>query len=212
MRYIYNIDPRLNIGNPADLSITPDCVFITGGIDSDIGDRIRNDILVAEANRYITKQTILPVVINSPGGDIYEMRAIRDLLEATDFEIITTIVTGKAMSAGLYLASGGTKGFRWASPNSRLMLHRARTLTQEDLVDEIDAEADLKELQQLNKEMLETLDHDAGQERGFFKKMLASRQGGDWFLSPRQAKKLGLIDRIGIPKITISVSVEVKYQ
>ena len=61
--------------------------------------------------------------INSPGGSVPSMLAIRDLMRLVPCDV-TTLALGLACSAGQFLLSAGTKGKRFALPHARILMHR----------------------------------------------------------------------------------------
>src|SRR5215472_1285082 len=61
--------------------------------------------------------------INSPGGSVPSMLAIRDLMRLVPCDV-TTLALGIACSAGQFLLSAGTKGKRFALPHSRILMHQ----------------------------------------------------------------------------------------
>ncbi len=61
--------------------------------------------------------------INTPGGEIYSGMAIYDTMQHIKCDVVT-IATGLAASMGSIFLVGGTKGKRYALPNSRIMIHQ----------------------------------------------------------------------------------------
>ena len=61
--------------------------------------------------------------INSPGGEVYSGLAIYDAMQILKCDV-QTICTGLAASMGSVFLTGGTKGKRFALPNSRIMIHQ----------------------------------------------------------------------------------------
>ena len=61
--------------------------------------------------------------INSPGGEVYSGLAIYDAMQVLKCDV-QTICTGLAASMGSVFLTGGTKGKRFALPNSRIMIHQ----------------------------------------------------------------------------------------
>ena len=61
--------------------------------------------------------------INSPGGSISAGMAIYDTLQFVKCDVATTCI-GMAASMGAFLLSSGTKGKRFALPNSEIMIHQ----------------------------------------------------------------------------------------
>lgn len=63
------------------------------------------------------------IYINSPGGMITSGLAIYDTMRFMSYDI-NTYCLGQAASMGALLLSAGTKGKRFALPNSRIMIHQ----------------------------------------------------------------------------------------
>src|ERR1700759_3675678 len=61
--------------------------------------------------------------INSPGGSVPSMLAIRDIMRLIPCDV-ATLVFGIAYSAGQFLLSAGTRGKRYALPHSRILMHQ----------------------------------------------------------------------------------------
>lgn len=96
-------------------------------IGTEINDQVAN-VVVAQLLFLKTENPSQPVklYINSPGGNINAGLAILDTMQYTqnkDFQIHTYCI-GQAVSMAALLLAGGTKGCRWALPNSRVMLHQ----------------------------------------------------------------------------------------
>lgn len=61
--------------------------------------------------------------VNSPGGSVPGMLAIRDCMRAIPNDV-STINIGMAYSAGQFLLSAGTRGKRYAMPHAKVLLHQ----------------------------------------------------------------------------------------
>jgi ATP-dependent Clp protease, protease subunit len=61
--------------------------------------------------------------INSPGGSVPSMLAIRDVMRLVPCDV-ATLALGLACSAGQFLLSAGAKGKRFALPHARILMHR----------------------------------------------------------------------------------------
>lgn len=61
--------------------------------------------------------------INSPGGSVTAGMAIYDTMQYVPNDIVTVGI-GMAASMGQFLLSSGTKGKRYATPNTRVLLHQ----------------------------------------------------------------------------------------
>jgi ATP-dependent Clp protease protease subunit len=63
------------------------------------------------------------LLINSPGGSVPGMLAIRDCMRAIPNDVVT-VNLGMAYSAGQFLLSSGTPGKRYALARSKVLLHQ----------------------------------------------------------------------------------------
>jgi ATP-dependent Clp protease, protease subunit len=63
------------------------------------------------------------LLINSPGGSVPGMLAIRDCMRAIPNDVVTVNI-GMAYSAGQFLLSSGTRGKRYALARSKVLLHQ----------------------------------------------------------------------------------------
>src|SRR3984957_5634963 len=61
--------------------------------------------------------------INSPGGSVPSMLAIRDVMRLVPCDV-ATLAFGIACSAGQFLLSAGARGKRYALPHSRILMHQ----------------------------------------------------------------------------------------
>src|SRR6202035_2155855 len=61
--------------------------------------------------------------INSPGGSVPSMLAIRDVMRLVPCDV-STLALGLACSAGQFLLSAGARGKRFALPHARILMHR----------------------------------------------------------------------------------------
>ena len=65
----------------------------------------------------------IQLYINSPGGSVTDGMAIYDTMQYIKCDV-STICLGMAASMGAFLLAGGTKGKRFALPNSTIMIHQ----------------------------------------------------------------------------------------
>lgn len=150
-------------------------------------------------------QPILPISIDSPGGDAYALLSMIDTIEATGLPTLT-LASGKAMSAGAILLACGTKGMRYATPRTTIMVHE---VAGGSFGKAGDMASDAEEIARVNTSLFEMLNKSAGKKSGFFQKLHTQAGRADWFLTPEQAKKHGLIDIIGHPHIVAQVEVKI---
>ena len=75
---------------------------------------------VAQAHN--TGQKVIPIVIDSYGGQVYSLMTMIAAIKDAELPI-ATIVEGKAMSCGAVLLTFGDEGMRFADPNATVMIH-----------------------------------------------------------------------------------------
>src|SRR3989344_2938134 len=95
-------------------------VFVTGPIDMGMANTFIAQLLFLESQ---DPDREINVYINSPGGDAYSGMAMYDTMRHVKNEV-STINVGLAASAGAMLLCAGTKGKRFALPNSYTMIHQ----------------------------------------------------------------------------------------
>lgn len=147
-------------------------------------------------------QPIVPVLIDSYGGDVYTCLGLMDLLESCPKPVVT-MVNSKAMSCGAALFACGSPGFRFASPSATLLVHEVSGGSGGSVTDQ---KIDVDEAIRLNDILLRRISKRCGQKPGFLHKLLKN-QGGDCYITPQEAKKIGLVSHIGIPQLDIDVNV-----
>ncbi len=95
-------------------------IFLGGAVDDDIANLIVAQLLFL-ANE--DAKNDIHLYINSPGGSVSAGLAILDTMKFVQCDVSTYIV-GQAASMGSVLAATGTKGKRFALPNSRNLMHQ----------------------------------------------------------------------------------------
>ncbi len=126
--------------------------------------------------------------IDSPGGEVTSGMAIYDTMNYIKCDV-STICIGMAASMGAFLLSSGTKGKRYALPNSEIMIHQPLGGAQGQATDiKIQAEQILKTKQKLN----EILAKNSG--KTF--EQIAIDTERDHFMTAQEALDYGLIDKV----------------
>ncbi|WP_408011586.1 ATP-dependent Clp endopeptidase proteolytic subunit ClpP [Pseudalkalibacillus sp. A8] len=130
----------------------------------------------------------ISLYINSPGGSTSAGFAIFDTMQYIKPDI-STICTGMAASFGAMLLLAGTKGKRYALPNSEIMIHQPLGGARGQATEiEISAKRILK--------LREHLNHIIAERTGKPIEKVASDTDRDYFLSAQEAKDYGIIDEI----------------
>lgn len=130
----------------------------------------------------------ITLYINSPGGVVYDGLAIYDTIQYIKPDVVT-IGIGLQASMGSFLLSSGTKGKRFALPNSRIMLHQPSSGTQGKITDQ---EITLQEHVLLKRKLNEILAKNTGQKFARIEK----DTDRDFWMSADEAKEYGVIDDV----------------
>lgn len=149
----------------------------------------------------IDKKDDIEIFINSPGGSLHVGLALYDLFKAIPNKV-TTVINGLGASAGFLLSQVGD--YRYASKSSCLMHHGSTSGMVNDRIER--DEIALKEIQRLNKVYYGHITRRSELTPTQLKNMALEAQG-DLYLSPNKAKKLGFIDKVGLPKISLTEEV-----
>ena len=160
-------------------------IFLSGEVNDDVASLVCAQLLFLEAEN--PKKDIY-MYINSPGGVVSSGLAIYDTMNYISCDV-STICIGQACSMGSFLLAGGTKGKRFALPNSRIMIHQpsggARGMAS-------DIEIQAREILDLRKRLNQIYANNTGQKLSVIEKAMDR----DNFMSPEEALKFGLIDKI----------------
>lgn len=130
----------------------------------------------------------IQLIINSPGGSVYDGMALYDVMQSVKSPI-STICMGMALSMGSILLAAGNKGLRKAYAYSRIMIHQPSSGTQGRLAD---MERQLNEVLTAKEIGAKLLAHHSGQT---FEKIMKDFDRDHW-LSAAEAKKYGLVDEV----------------
>lgn len=160
-------------------------IFLGTGINDAVANNVIAQLLFLE-NQNPDKDITL--YIHSPGGHVTAGLAIYDTMQYIKPDV-STVCIGMAASMGAVLLAGGAKGKRFALPNSEVMIHQPLGGIEGQASDiSIHAAHILNTKNRLNK----ILAKHTGQKIDQVEK----DTDRDNFLSPEQAKKYGLIDKI----------------
>jgi ATP-dependent Clp protease protease subunit len=126
--------------------------------------------------------------INSPGGSVTAGMAIYDTMQLIRPDVRTYCI-GQCASMGAWLLAAGTKGKRFALPNSRIMIHQPLGGATGQATD---IELQAKEIIKTKQRMTEILAHHTGKPV----KEILNDIDRDFFLSAEEAKDYGIVDEI----------------
>ncbi len=160
-------------------------IFLGSPIDDVVANLIVAQLLFLQSE---DEKKDIKFYINSPGGSVTAGLAIYDTMQHVKPDVVT-ICIGQAASMAAVLLSSGTKGKRFALPNSRIMIHQIMGGAEGQASDvEIQANEMLRLKKKLNeilvnhtKQTYDKIDRDTDR---------------DYFMTPDEAKKYGLIDKV----------------
>ena len=134
----------------------------------------------------------IQLYINSPGGIVTGGLAIYDTMQYIKCDV-STICLGMAASMGAFLLAGGTKGKRFALPNSTIMIHQPSGGAQGQAT-EIQIVAD--HIAKTKRTLNEILAANTGQPL----EVVEKDTDRDNYMSAEEAKAYGLIDGVVMHK------------
>ncbi len=168
-----------------DMLLENRIIFLAGPITERTASLVIMRLLYLQS---IKKDQDIHLYINCPGGMVDQTLAIYDTMRFLTCDIATYSI-GQAASGGAVILTAGTKGKRFALPNSKIMLHQpwgGVTGQAEDI--RIQAEEILKDKQSL----IDIL----ASHTGMSKEKIEQETERDRFIRPREAVEWGLVDEI----------------
>ena len=160
-------------------------VFLTGEINDAMANTIVAQLIYLEgkdANKDIS------LYINSPGGSVSAGLAIYDTMQYIQCDV-STICIGLAASMGAFILSSGTKGKRYALPNSEVMIHQPLGGAQGQASDiKIQAEHILRIRDKMNRILSESTGRSIAE--------IERDTDRDNYLTAEEAMNYGLIDKV----------------
>ncbi|MBI2095497.1 MAG: ATP-dependent Clp endopeptidase proteolytic subunit ClpP [Candidatus Omnitrophica bacterium] len=160
-------------------------IFIGTPIDDTVANLLVAQLLFLQME---DQEKDIHIYINSPGGSITSGLAIYDTIQFLKPDVCTYCI-GQAASMGAVLLAAGTKGKRYALPNSRVMIHQPWGGVQGVAAD-INIQA--KEILGLKDRLNKILSKHTGQTHEKIEKDCDR----DYFMSAEEAKAYGLVDEV----------------
>ncbi len=165
-------------------------IFLGGMINDTLANIVIAQMLFLES---LDSKEDIKLYINSPGGSVSAALAIYDTMQFLKRDT-QTICVGVAASAAALLLSAGTKGKRYALPNSEMLIHQVMAGGIEGQATEIEISA--KHILHLKQRLNQILAKHTGQSLNKVEK----DTDRDYYMTAEEAKEYGLIDGIIEPK------------
>jgi len=164
-------------------------IFLGSDIDDTTADLVMAQLIFLE---YEDAEKDITLYINSPGGIVSSGLAIYDTIQYIKPDV-STICIGQAASMGAVLLAAGTKGKRYALPNSRIMLHQPLGGAGGQAAD---VAIHAKEIIRIKQTLNDILCKHTGQPQD----VIAKDTDRNFYMSAAEAKAYGLVDEIFISR------------
>lgn len=160
-------------------------IFIGSEITAEIANSVITQMLILEKQN---SEKDISIYINSPGGSVSAGLAIYDTINFVECDV-STVCIGQASSMGAFLLASGTKGKRYALPNSEIMLHQVMGGFQGQATDiEIAAKRIIRTKETMNKILSERT--------GKSLDVISMDLERDFYMTPVEAIEYGIIDHV----------------
>lgn len=160
-------------------------IFVGSPIDDNVANVIIAQLLFLEAE---DPEKDISLYINSPGGIITSGMAIYDTMKFIKNDIVT-ICIGQAASMAAVLLAAGTKGKRYALPNSKILLHQPLGGFEGQATDIL---IHAKEIKKVKEKLIDILSFHTGQKR---KKVSADIER-DFIMESEESREYGIVDHV----------------
>ena len=160
-------------------------IFIVGPVEDNMANLVVAQLLFLESEN---PDKEISIYINSPGGSVTAGLSIYDTMQFIKPDV-STVCIGQACSMGAIFLVGGTKGKRYALPNSRMMIHQPLGGFQGQASD---IEIHTREMLKIRQRLNEIISFHTGRST----ETVAADTDRDNFMGGEQAVEYGLIDSV----------------
>ena len=160
-------------------------IFLNGPVEDMMASVVCAQLLFLESEN---PSKDIFMYINSPGGVVTSGMAIYDTMEYIRPDV-STVCIGQAASMGSLLLTAGASGKRHCLPNSRIMTHQPSGGFKGQATD---IEIHAKEILSLRSRLNRIYEKHSGRSLKQIEKIMER----DTFMSPDEAKEMGLIDEV----------------
>ena len=161
-------------------------IFLGQAIDDNVANLVIAQMLFLEAEN---PEKDIFLYINSPGGSVSAGFAIYDTMQYVKPDVATMCI-GQAASFAAVLLAGGTKGKRYALPNSRVLLHQPWLQGLGGQATDIDIHA--KDIMRMKRRINEILADHTGQPID----KIERDTDRDYILASNDAREYGVVDHV----------------
>ncbi len=159
-------------------------------LHGDVNEHVVSNVIVHMLHLAHLNNNPIHLLISTYGGSVDEMFSLYDTIKLMQCPVYT-VALGKVMSAGVLLLASGNKGSRLIGRSARIMMHPVSGGIMGNVF-QIDSEtAEMKRLHQL---MIDSLIRETKMTFKAIDEIM--KKGKDHYLTPEQAIKLGIVDKI----------------
>jgi ATP-dependent Clp endopeptidase proteolytic subunit ClpP len=199
----YQIDPKIKFKKIEELVDLP-YVVVVNEFDEKSAKAFRDDF----ARALNTGQKIVPVVIDSYGGQCYSLLSMAATIKQSPVPV-ATIATGKAMSCGAILFTCGAEGHRYIDPLATLLIH---DVSGHSFGKVEDVKTNAEEIERLNQMVYIMMARNIGKADDYFLKMTHDKGHADLYFSAEQCKEHNIANHIRTPSFRVKVSTETVFE
>lgn len=172
---------------PSDVNLLNNRIIrLTKAVDTETSEKIVEQLLKLDA---ISSKKDIVFYINSPGGAVSDGMAIYDAMQMVKSDV-KTICLGRCSSMAAILLSGGTKGKRYITPNSEVMIHEVSTFNCGKIGD---VKISYEHSNALNERIIKILSDNTGKDIDQIRQDIQPKD--KWF-NAEEALEYGLVDII----------------
>lgn len=209
MKYILNIDKRIRLLESEKHCGFPAIAKFQGRFSEQSVSQFCTQLIEVEHQAIDAEQTIIPISIDSYGGDVYALFNMIDTIDdlKTRFKV-ATIIEGKACSAGAAMFTCGTEGHRYIGRHATFMVHNAsgggHGAPQ-------DVKIMAKEMERLNDKLFDIMAANCGKHKDFFRNLIHDNKHADLYLGAEECLEHNIANVIGLPKFRVNVSLDYNF-
>jgi ATP-dependent Clp protease protease subunit len=194
------VDPRIKVKH--DTLLDQPIIIRLKKFNEEGADKFTEELNKAQD----TGQPIIPIVVDSYGGQVYTLLGMISEIQSCKIPIVT-VCESKAMSCGAVLFTFGQQ--RFMAPHATLMIHEVSSMSF-GKIEEI--KSDAAETDRLNNYIFDLLDKNCGKHKNYFLDLIHKKSHADWYLDAKECKKHGLCHNIHLPSFNIKVSVNYEFK
>jgi len=173
--------------NPSEVNLLNNRIIrLTKAVDTETSEKIVEQLLKLDT---ISSKKDIVFYINSPGGAVSDGMAIYDAMQMVKSDV-KTICLGRCSSMAAILLSGGTKGKRYITPNSEVMIHEVSTFNMGKIGE---VKVSFEHSNELNERIIKILADNTGKDIDQIRQDIQLKD--KWF-NAEEALEYGLVDKL----------------